>query len=109
MVARLTLELPSDNVVPLVQLEGQVAVRLDLASEVGVHGGLRGWAHGDGLLQIRLSTLGNPGNFGSEALDVLLLTLQVVCADEDGEVGVSDLQRLDLVVEPSLDGFPDSI
>jgi hypothetical protein len=109
MVARLTLELPSDNVVPLVQLEGQVAVRLDLAGEVGVHGGLRGWAHGDGLLQIRLSTLGNPGNFGSEALDVLLLTLQVVCADEDGEVGVSDLQRLDLVVEPSLDGFPDSI
>jgi hypothetical protein len=35
----LTLELPSNDVVPLVEFQGQIAMRLDLAGEVGVHGG----------------------------------------------------------------------
>jgi hypothetical protein len=36
----LTLKLPSNNVVPLVQLQGQIAMRLNLAREVWVHGSL---------------------------------------------------------------------
>ena len=53
-------------------------MRLDLSREVGVHGGLRGRANGDGLLEIRLSTLCHPGDFSGETLNVLLFPLQVV-------------------------------
>lgn len=105
----LTLELPADHVVPLVQLEGQIAMRLDLASEVGVHGGLGRGTHSDGLLQVRLATFGDPGDFGGEALDMLLFSLKVVCADEDRKVGVADFERLDLVVEPGLDRLPNGV
>lgn len=84
-------------------------MRLDLARKVGVHGRLGGRADGNGLLEIGLSALCDPGNFGGEALDVLLLPLEVVRTDEDGEVGVADLQGLDLAVEPSLDRLPDGV
>ena len=84
-------------------------MRLDLARKVGVHGRLGGRADGNRLLEIGLSALCDPGNFGGEALDVLLLPLEVVCADEDGEVGVADLQGLDLAVEPSFDRLPDGV
>lgn len=82
---------------------------LDLASEVGVHGGLRGRAHSDRLLQVGLSTFCDPGDLGRETLNVLLLSLKVVRADEDGEVGVADFESLDLVVEPGFDRLPDGV
>jgi hypothetical protein len=84
-------------------------MRLDLARKVGVHGRLGGRADGNGLLEIGLSALCDPGNFGGEALDVLLLPLEVVRANEDGEVCVADLQGLDLAVEPLLDRLPDGV
>jgi len=84
-------------------------MRLDLASKVRVHGGLGGRAHSDRLLQVGLSTLGHPGDLSGKTLNVLLLALQVVCADEDREVCIADFECLDLVVEPSLDGLPDGI
>jgi hypothetical protein len=84
-------------------------MRLNLASEVGVHGGLGCGAHSDGLLQVGLSTLCHPRDLGSETLDVLLLSLQIVCADEDGEVRVANFEGLDLVVEPDFDEFPDCV
>lgn len=40
---------------------------------------------------------------------MLLLSLQVVLADEDGEVCVADFEGLDLRIEPVLYGFPDGI
>jgi hypothetical protein len=84
-------------------------MRLDLARKVRVHGRLGGRADGNRLLEIRLSALCDPGNFGGEALDVFLLPLEVVRADEDGEVCIADLQGLDLAVEPSLDRLPDGV
>jgi hypothetical protein len=84
-------------------------MRLNLASKVGVHGGLGCGAHGNGFLQVGLSTLCHPRDLGSETLDVLLLSLQVVCADEDREVGVANFERLDFVVEPKFDEFPDRV
>lgn len=104
-----TLELPSNNIVPLVQLQGKIAMRLDLACEVRVHGGFGGRTNGNGLLEIRLSSLCDPSDFGGEALNVLLLPLKIVLADEDGEVRVADLQGFDLAVEPGLDGLPDGV
>jgi hypothetical protein len=84
-------------------------MRLNLASEVGVHGGLGCGAHGDGLLQVGLSTLCDPCDLSSKTFDVLLLSLQVVCADENGEVGIANFERLDLVVKPEFNELPDRV
>jgi hypothetical protein len=40
---------------------------------------------------------------------MLLLSFEVVCADEDGEVCVADFERLDLVIEPGFDRLPDGV
>lgn len=53
-------------------------MRLNLAGEVGVHGGLGSGANSNGLLQIRFTSLCHPCYFGSESLDVFLLSLQVI-------------------------------
>lgn len=71
-------------------------MRLDLAGEVGVHGSLRCRTDGNRLLQIRLSALGNPCYLGSETLEMLFFSLQVVGADENREVGIADFQGLKL-------------
>lgn len=72
------LELPSDNVIPLIQLERQITMGLDLACKMRVHGSFTGRSNGDRLLKVRLSAFGNPSNFSGETLQVFLLTLQVV-------------------------------
>ena len=82
---------------------------LDLAGEVGIHGGLGSRADSNRPLQVRLATLGNPGDLGSKTLNMLLLSLQVVRTNEDWEVGISDFECFDLRVEPGLDVFPDGI
>lgn len=105
----LTFEFPADDVVPLIKLERQITVRLDLAGEVGVHGGLRGGAHSNRLLQVRLASLGHPCNFSSKSFNMLFLPFQVVCADENGEVCIADFERLDLSVKPAFDRFPDGV
>jgi hypothetical protein len=103
------LELPPHHVVPLVELQRKVSMRLDLAGKVRVHGRLAGRANGNGPLEIRFPALGHPRDLGGEALNVILLSLQVVGADEDGEVGVADFERLDLGIEPRLDVFPNGV
>jgi len=103
------LELPPHHVVPLVELQREVAVRLDLAGKVRVHGRLAGGTDGDGPLEVRFATLGHPRNLGGEALNVVLLSLQIVGADEDGEVGIANFERLDFGVKPKLDVLPDGI
>jgi len=105
----LTFEFPSDDIVPLVELERQITVRLDLAGKVGVHGRLRGRAHSNRLLQIRLAPFGHPCNLSGKSFNVFLLTLQIVCANEDGEVCVADFERLDLRIKPGLDRFPNGV
>ena len=51
----------------------------------------------------------DPCDFGGEALDVVLLTLEYLRGDEHGEVGVLDAKFLDPRVEPFLDDFPNAI
>ena len=74
-------------------------MRLDLSGEMRVHGGFRGRTDGDGLLQIRLSALGDPCNFSGKALEMLLLTLKIVGTDEDWEVRIPNLEGLECVSE----------
>ncbi|KAI3481826.1 hypothetical protein L1887_55534 [Cichorium endivia] len=103
------LELPSHNVVPLVELQRQVTVTPDLLRVVAVHGGLTGRTHRKLLLQLVPATLGNPGDLSRETLDVVLLALQVCLGDEKREVGVLDTHSLDLGVEKIADFLPDHI
>lgn len=83
-----------------------------------IHCGLRRRPDGDGLLEIRASAVygairqsqlvrttvnarsGDPGNFGGEALDVVLLTFQHLLRNKHGKVGVLDTELPDVNVEP---------
>ena len=103
------LELPSDNVVPLVELERQVAVALDLLGVVAVHGGLTGRTHSQPLLQLVLAALGHPCDLSGETLDVILLTLKVGLGNEEREVRVLDTHCLDLGIEEVADLLPDHV
>ena len=103
------LELPPDDVAPLVELEGQVPVAPDPLGEGRVHDGLRGRPDGDGDLEVRGAGLGDPGDLWGEAFDVALLGAQGLLADEHREVGVFDPQPLDVSVELLLDLLPDRV
>jgi hypothetical protein len=53
--------------------------------------------------------MGNPGDFSSETLNVILLTLQNILRHEQRERAVLDAHALDLLVEPVLDLFPNEV
>jgi hypothetical protein len=53
--------------------------------------------------------MGNPGDFSSETLNVILLTLQNILRHEQGERAVLDANALDLLVEPVLDLLPNEV
>jgi hypothetical protein len=88
------LKFPSDDIVPLVQLERKVSVRLDLAGKVRIHGGFTGGTDGNRLLEVRFAALGDPCYLGSETFEMLLFTLEIVGADEDRKVGIADFDGL---------------
>ena len=53
--------------------------------------------------------MGHPGDLGSEALNVILLALQHILGNEQGERAVLDTHLLDLLVEPVLNLLPDEV
>lgn len=53
--------------------------------------------------------MGDPGDLSSEALNVVLLTLQHILGNEQGERAVLDAHLLDLLVEPVLNFLPDEV
>ncbi len=103
------LELPSNNVVPLVELERQVAIRLNPAGVGRVHDCLTSGTNGDWLGEICLTGLGHPGDLGREVGDVVLFALQCGFGDEYREVAVVDANVLDLLVEEFFDLLPDEV
>lgn len=88
------LELPSDDVGPLVQLEGKVTVTLDPLGIGVVHDGFGGGSDSNGLLELGVAVSGDPGDFWGETFDVLLFLEQGSFGDEQGEVAVFDSQLL---------------
>lgn len=92
---------------------------------VGVHHCLGGGTNGDGLLEIRVACLGDPGDFGGKPLDVIFFLFEDAFGDEHGEVGIFNAHFLDLSIKPvyrvrwqrrigfwqgfTLDDFPDGI
>ena len=67
------LELPTDDIGPLVGQERQVTMRADPLAETGVHDCLGGGSDGDRFRHLTLSTLSHPCDLRSESLDVALL------------------------------------
>ena len=56
-----------------------------------------------------LQVLGSTAHLGGEAFHMILLRVQRLLGDEDGEVGVLDAHCFDLAVEPGLDVLPDAV
>lgn len=92
------LELPTDNIGPLVQTEGQVTVTTDPTSvscmllftqwHTRIHDSLRSGTNSDRLLQFRRTITGDPGDFRGETFNVFLFLLQSTSGNENGEVSV---------------------
>ena len=99
-------QLPAHDVAPLVQQQGQVAVALDPLGHVLAEDRLAGGAHDDGLVQLLAAAVGDDGQLGAEALDVLGLPGQVALGDEEREVDVLGARRLDAAVDLGLHPLP---
>lgn len=56
------LELPANDVAPLVDLQWEVTMRLDPLGEGRIHDGFAGWTEGDRFRQIRVARLRHPGD-----------------------------------------------
>ena len=81
-------QLPAHDVGPLVQQQRQVAVALDPLGHVLADDRLAGGPHDDRLVELLAAGVGDDGQLGAEALDVLGLAPQVALGDEQREVGV---------------------
>ena len=69
----------------------------------------RGRADDERLLELLAAGVGDDGELGGEALDVLGLASQVALGDEEREVGVLVAGRLDPAVELALEQLPDAV
>ena len=104
---RRVLELPSNDVGPLVEEQGQVTVRPDPLGVGRVHDCLGGRPDRDGLRHLALSRLGNPSDLGSEARYVVLLLIKRLLSHKHGEVAVLHTDLLEKRVCVGRDLLPD--
>lgn len=86
------LEFPSDNITPLVELQRKVSMRLDPIREGWVHDCFRSWTDGDWLGEISVTTLGDPGDFRSKSLNVVLFLFQSFFGYKKWEVAILNAQ-----------------
>lgn len=126
------LELPSNDVVPLIELVGQVAVRLNPLGERRIHASLARRTDGDVLGQVTRARFGHPGdldkrdgstiarfstradrkcqsNLRREIIDVVLFAFEGTARDENGKVTILDSQLSYLAVEVLLDLLPNEV
>ena len=101
--------LPTHDIGPLVDQDGQVAVRADPFGVEVADDGLGGRTDDVGLGELFAAGAGDLGDFGGKALDVLGFFGQKALGDEQGEVGVDMAALFDAAVEAGLNAFPNSI
>ena len=102
-------ELPTDDIRPLVQEEGQVAVALNPACHDLAEEGLAGWPHDDWLFKPPPACMGDDGKLGAEPGDVLGLFAHVALRDEQRQVDVLGPGRLDPLIDLGLDALPEGV
>ena len=97
---------PADDRAPLVIQLGQVAPRADDLSVVLTEQRLRGRAHAQALLQLLRAAVGDPGDFGGEAFDVILFALQQGLRDKERHRHILVAGLLEHAVQCLLDILP---
>ena len=101
--------LPPDDVRPLVDEQGQIAVALH---PLGVHvadDGLGSRAHDELLFKLRIADMRDKRDLGREAFHVLRLLHEVAQGDEHREIGILVPCRFETAVEFLLDVLPDLV
>lgn len=101
--------LPADDVRPLIDQDGKIAVALH---PLGIHftdDRLGRGAHDQRLVQLFAARMRDDGDFGREPLHVLRLPLQIALGDQHGEIGVFDALRPKALIHLSLYILPDPI
>ncbi len=101
--------LPAHHVGPLVDEQRQVAVAVDPVREEVADDRLGGRADDVGLVERLAAGVGDDGELGREALDVLGLLGDEALGDEQREVGVLVAGGLEAGVEVPLDPLPDRV
>lgn len=82
------LELPSDNITPLIQFEWQVTMTLDPIRKGWVHDGFRCWTNCNGFREFAISTLGHPSYFWGKSFHVIFLLLQPILRNKEWKVTI---------------------
>ena len=101
--------LPTHDVGPLVDQDGQVAVRANPFGVEVTDDGLGGGTDNVGLGELFAAGTGDLGDFGGKALDVLGFFGQKAFGDEQGKVRIDVTALFDAAVEAGLNAFPDGI
>ncbi len=102
-------QLPADDVGPLVEEHGQVAIALDPLREEVADDGFRRRADDVGLFQLLAARDGDDGELGRETFDVFGFLLQKALRDQQREIDVLMAGGLEALVELALQHFPDGI
>ena len=101
------LELPSDDIGPLVKEQRQVTMRPNPFSIGRVHDCLGSRPDSDRLRHLTLSRLGNPSDLGSEARYMVLLLIKRLLSHKHGEVAVLHAVLLEKCIGEVCNLFPD--
>jgi hypothetical protein len=102
-------QLPAHDVGPLVEQQRQIAVRADPLGHHLADDGLGRGPHDERFLELLAAGVGDHGELGCEALEVLGLAGQVALGDEQREVGVLVAGLFDATVELRLQQLPDAV
>ncbi len=101
--------LPTDDVRPLIDEDGQVAPRLH---PLGVHGPddrFRRWPDHEPFLQLLSASVRDVGDLRREPFDVFGLPVQQVLGNEEREVRIDVTGPFELAIEGLLQQLPDSV
>jgi len=101
------LGLVPEGVDQLVDLKGQVPVRANPYGEHGVHRGLRSRPQEQGDVQLIEACVRNPVHLGVEALDVLLLLLELGLGDQEREADLVMVGGVQLLADEGVDVLHD--
>ena len=97
------------NVVPLVQLQGQITVRLNPFGISRVHNSFGSWSNGNWFSQIGVTRFGHPCDFWSKVSNVILFSLKSSLRHKDGKVAIAHAEFFDFTIKEGLNGLPNRI
>ena len=93
------LKFPPHHIGPLVEFEGQIAMRTDPIAKGRVHNRLAGRTDRNGFGQIPITALGDPRHLGSKALHVVLFLFQTILGHKERKVRILHTQLLNLYTQ----------